>query len=451
MQSPYETLFAFDEEKEENVSQVFTDIIRPHKYLLNFDDESHTIFFSDKNNNLWTNSQPSLAGVLTSKDIKMEEISDEEFNNINNRRSIVFYFPERYNIYILARFLGVSKVNDITKQIDEIDSIYIYLGMDEPYVVFNDGDKHFKIYDLNLNTEEIKSRVNEIEQSGEYTYYYPMRETQNVDNDIYLPYKMSKTIPIVYVKNELNTDNINDIRRIAEEFFEREIDYIREIVEDNGSVLYLYKDRVLKIYQSGLLEYFAPLDEEVHERNLYISLNTASEFLSTYMDIPENLYLSKIEEIEAGKCLGYRFTFKYRIRGFPVILKNSEVEGFIQIDVFNKQVRYYKRFIREDMNIKNYNVVDTSKMLSAFDIINMNYELLKADYIRNNKLSDAELDEENLMQGILSSIDDISISYLDPCQKVEKERLIGVWVLQIGDNIYAFDVYKGNLVLKKRQ
>lgn len=447
IKSPYRTGLAFEDGKLDTDDYIRIDIIKPHKYLLNFNEDSHTIFHSDMNNNLWTSVHSSLVDILSSNNVKTEEISNEEFITYHDNRSIVFYFPEQYNTYILARFLDIPQPNDITEKIQKVDSIYIYLGKGEPYLVFSDKDFHLKIYESNLDLEYIKTKVGQIEKSNNITYYYPMRDSLNVNNDIYIPYKMSRAIPTVYVKNDINTDNIEDIRKIAEVFFQKDIDYIREIVENNGTVLYLYGDEVLKVSQNGFLEYYSPLEEQVPERNLYVSLVTASEFLSSNMEIPEDLYLDDIQEIESGGNLGYRFTFKYRIGGLPVILKNEEIEDFIQLEVFNKYIRSYKRFIREEMSVKSNNVIGNTEMLSAYEIISMNYDLIKNDYMVENNVQ--AIDEDKLKEELLLNIEDISIAYLDPCENKVREKLIGVWILKMKNNVYAFDVYDGSLVIKK--
>ena len=447
IKSPYRTGLAFEDGKLDTDDYIRIDIIKPHKYLLNFNEDSHTIFHSDMNNNLWTSVHSSLVDILSSNNVKTEEISNEEFITYHDNRSIVFYFPEQYNTYILARFLDIPQPNDITEKIQKVDSIYIYLGKGEPYLVFSDKDFHLKIYESNLDLEYIKTKVGQIEKSNNITYYYPMRDSLNVNNDIYIPYKMSRAIPTVYVKNDINTDNIEDIRKIAEVFFQKDIDYIREIVENNGTVLYLYGDEVLKVSQNGFLEYYSPLEEQVPERNLYVSLVTASEFLSSNMEIPEDLYLDDIQEIESGGNLGYRFTFKYRIGGLPVILKNEEIEDFIQLEVFNKYIRSYKRFIREEMSVKSNNVIGNTEMLSAYEIISMNYDLIKNDYMVENNVQ--AIDEDKLKEELLLNIEDISIAYLDPCENKVREKLIGVWILKTKNNVYAFDVYDGSLVIKK--
>ncbi|NLW22750.1 MAG: hypothetical protein GXY88_05805 [Tissierellia bacterium] len=448
IEMPYQIMPLFQKEEISSTNYLFADMIKPNKYLLNFDNKNHTIFFNDHNNNLWTSTRSFLADVLSSDNIKTEFLTDEEFSAYNNMKSIVFYFPEKFNSYLLARSLNIAKPNSIPERIPTIESIYCYLGRGEPYVVFSEGKRHLKVYNLNIDMKDIKDIVNDIERRGDYTNYYSMKEALGIDNDIYIPINMSKTMPLIYVENELDVDDIDGIREIAEAFFDKDIEYLREIIEGNGSILYIYDQRVLKIYQNGLLEYFHPLEAPVRERNLYISLNTAAEFLSQHIGVPKDLYISKIEEIEAEEDLGYRLTFKYRIGGMPVILGNPNIEDFIQIDVFNNYVRNYKRFMRKAMYLTPFNRMDNSSILSAFDIINMdmNYELLEKVYIEDNGLSIEGINREELKDQVLSSIDNIALAYLDPCTKKKEEKLIGVWLIQVGDGIYAFDVYRGNLI-----
>ena len=100
---PYGTSFDFlEEEIKELESYLSIDLIRPNKYLVNFNEDSHTIFYSDIDNNLWTTAYSSLASILSSDEVETEEISKEEYISYHDKRSIVFYFPEQFNVYILA-------------------------------------------------------------------------------------------------------------------------------------------------------------------------------------------------------------------------------------------------------------------------------------------------------------------------------------------------------------
>ena len=114
-------------------------MIRPHRYLLNFSDEAHTIYYNDNNNNLWTSTRPILKDVLSSSGVKLSIISNEDFLEYNEKRSIVFYFPDEFNTYILSKSLNITKPNNIAKEISEIDSIYFYLGRANHFYIFSRG------------------------------------------------------------------------------------------------------------------------------------------------------------------------------------------------------------------------------------------------------------------------------------------------------------------------
>ncbi|NLV77395.1 MAG: hypothetical protein GX023_10545 [Tissierellia bacterium] len=451
LQMPYEILPLIKKEKALDTSYLLGDMLEPYKYLLNFDTKFHTVLYNEGEENLWTSIQPILVDALSSNSFKVERLTNDEFLTYNSKRSIVFYFPEKFSTYILARSLEVNKPNNITEKIPDIDSIYIYLGIGDPFFIFSNEDKHLMVYDLGIDVKELKEYVKEIEETGDYTYYYSMKDTLGSNNDIFIPIEMSQNVPLAYVENELIPNNIEEVRIIAEKYFNKDIDYIREIVENNGSIIYVYNQKVLKINPNGLLEYFSPLEELVKERNLYISLNTVADFLSDHIGIPEDIYLTKIEEIEFEDNLGYRLTFRHKIRGLPVIISDDDIKDFIQIDVFNKYVRKYKMFIRKDMNISDINLAENKRMLSAFDIINMNptYELLEKRYIYDKNLTQDDINRETLTKDILSSIENIDIAYVDPCSKDKEEKLIGVWLLETENRIYAFDVYTGELVFER--
>lgn len=449
IKSPNETLAPFKKDEAELSNYLFTDIIKPHKYLLNFDKKKHTVFYNDENNNLWSSVTPVLKDVLSSKDINSEVLSNKKYSTYNDKKSIVYFFPEKFNTYIMARSFGVEEPNNIIEKIPKINKIYFYFGNGDPFFVFSNGKEHLKIYDDSISKGIIRHNVKTIEQEKQYTYYYPIKDTVGGDSDIFIPYEMSKNLPSVYVENELDIKDIKGIRNIAGKFFNRDIDYIREIVEDDGSIIYIYKQRVLKFNETGLLEYFDPLEEEIKERNLYTSLNTTAEFLSSHIGVPKDMYLAKVEKIETEGNFGYRLIFRYRIKGIPVILGNDIAEDFIQIDVFNKHVENYKRFIRKKVDKDEYDEVDNKKMLSAFDVINMNYDLLEKDYIEDKNINIVDVDKTTLMDRVLSSIENMDIAYLDNCLHRTEEKLIGIWLLELGHKTYAFDIYSGELILER--
>jgi regulatory protein YycH of two-component signal transduction system YycFG len=448
IQLPNEIFGMFKKEEVVSASYLLSDMITPNKYLLNFNENNHTLLYDDNKYNLWTSTRGILADVLDSKNIKTADLSNEEFLSYHRKRSIIFYFPEKINTYILAKALDVKDPNSIADIMPSITSIYLYLGKDDTFFVFSTKDEHLAVYDLTIDTKYLRDQLISIEEAKDYTRYYSI-ESFGIKNDIYIPDEMSNTLPTVYVENEISSMDEHRTREIAKKFFNKDIDYIKEIIENNGSAIYVYNQRVLKINKNGLLEYFHPLEESVGERNLYVSLNSAADFISKNIGIPRGMYLAKIEEIESEAGLGYRLTFRYRIRGIPVVLGSNEIEDFIQIDVFNKYIRNYKQFIRKDMKIKADSVSKNNVILSPFDVIDMNYGLLEKRYIQYKEKEGQEVIRESIADEILSSIEDITLAYFDPCLKDKEDKLIGVWLIKTGGRIYAFDVSNGRLVFEK--
>ena len=429
-------------------SYLLSDMIAPNKYLINFNENSHTLLYDDSKYGLWTNAKKNLVSILGSKDIKAEDLSDVEMSTYNGKRSIVFYFPEKVNTYILAKALDIKNPNLIVDNMPNIDRIYIYLGNEDPFFVFSYGDRNISVYDSAIDLSIMKEDISSIEEEGKYNHYYSMKDRLGTSKDIYILYEMHNILQQVYVENEIRTLNEDKKREIVERFLNKDIDYIREIVESNGSVIYVDNQRELKLNINGTLEYFHSLEGTVKKRNLYESMATAAAFISKNTGVPKGMYLAKIEEIESEGNFGYNLTFRYRIRGIPIILGNTEAVDFVKMEVFNDHVRSYKHFIRKDMNITTENVTEGKEILTSFDILDKNYDFILEKYLEKNDISEEE-QEEIPVEEVLSSIDDITLAYFDPCLKDVGDQLIGVWSIRIGESQYAFDVYNGILVYEK--
>jgi len=176
-----------------------------------------------------------------------------------------------------------------------VKSIYIYLGTGDPFFVLSNDENHKIIYDNSIDNEQLKEQFLAIEEDAKvqgkgYNFYYSLKDIYGADKDIYVPYEMNGTVPTVYVENQIRNLDIKGRREIAEKFFEKSIDYIREIVEGNESTIYEYNNKVLKLNVNGTVEYYHPLEETVKKRNLYESLSTAAEFISRNAGITKGIF-----------------------------------------------------------------------------------------------------------------------------------------------------------------
>lgn len=428
-------------------SYAISDMISPNKYLLNFDSENHTLVYDDSKYGLWASSKTSLKQIFESKTIKIEDIPNEDYILLEKDKSLIFYFPEEISSYILAKAWNINKPNNIVDTIPSISSIYIYLGNGEPFFVFSGNGQRVVVKDNNINTEMLKADINIIETDKKYPNYYSMREYLDTDNDIYVLFNVNNMLPRVHVTNEIAIMDETQKNNLAKRFFNKEIDH-RYIVENNGSTIYRYYQKVLKLNINGTLEYFHNLEEPIKERNFYQSLSAAADFISQKTGVQKGMYLSKSEEIDIDGNKGYRLSFKYRVRGIPVILGNLQVDEYIQMDVFKDHIRNYKQYVRKDMNLTTNTVIENKPMLSSYDVIDMNDETLKNRYLINNSFEPG-MDEAAQIKKVLNSIKDITLAYYDPCLKDKEERLIGVWAIRLEDRILAFDAYSGSLVYER--
>ncbi len=447
IQLPSRLLNVFETKEVLSKSYLLSDMIAPNKYLLNFSQNNHTIVYVDKYK-LWDNAIVNLKNLLGSDTIKIEEISKEQYSKFQDERSLVCYFPEKVNAYILAKAWEVGDPNSIADTIPNITDIYVYLGSGSPFFIFSSDDKHIAVYDNELDIKTLKEQLAEIEDSYSFDYFYSMMELLGVQKDIFIPLEIKNSLPVVHVTNEIATLEKNERDLLAERFFSVPVDLTSEIVEANGSSIYVYNNRFLKLNVNGTLEYFSPLEEKVLERNLFISLSNAADFITKKSGTQQGMFLAKVEEIESDSNLGYRFTFRYRIRGIPLILGNKEIGEYIQMEVFNNHIKSYKHFARREMDINITPIVEGRKMLTSYDVIDHNYDFLEERYLQSKNLTKEQVGE-NILQEVLSTIDDITLSYYDPCLKDKDEKLIGVWAIKVDDKLYAFDAYTGALVFER--
>ena len=323
-----------DEVKKKNIS----DIITPEKYLINFSEKNRTIIYSDTDYQLWSEARDILKEILKEKELTIDKINDEEFIAINKKWSINFYFSEEVYTNIVGKTLYVDIPSQIYDKIKKFDSIYFYLG-EKPFIIFNDDDYHLKVTFQNTSVESLRKITQKIE-SRDYTKYYSLTEVlPGVENYAYVPLTMTYGLPQITVKNEINIYDDDEIDNIAKLFFDRNIDYIRRIEENDGSIIYIDNQKNLKLYNNGAIEYFNALEGTISDRNFYLSLKKAIDFITIHMGMPKDTYLSDTKNIEFEGNKGYKFIFKYRINGLTVVSDQSKLSDFREIEIFNDQVK----------------------------------------------------------------------------------------------------------------
>ncbi|NLY46346.1 MAG: hypothetical protein GX053_10245 [Tissierella sp.] len=236
-------------------SYVLSDMIAPNKYLLNFSESNHTTLYEDSKYGMWSKSRDNLIEALSSEDIEISEITNDEYLSYHDVKSVIFYFSDDTNTYILTRAWDIKNPNSIVDIMPNIDSIYIYLGSSSPFFIFSHGEKHLVANASGIDTSLLKEEIDEIIAEEEHINYHSIKEF-GVKSNIFIPLEIDYSLPEIYVANDLFSYTNKEKEQLAEKFIENDIAYIRQIVEGNGSTIYVYNQQVLKLNTNGTIEYF---------------------------------------------------------------------------------------------------------------------------------------------------------------------------------------------------
>lgn len=417
-----------------------SDVIVPQKVRINFSTNNSTVLYSNAKYNVWQNGRKALESIFNSKSLKIETIDDELYSSLQTTRAVNFRFPEQIYTYMLGKVLNINIPKNVYKQIKTLNSIYFSLG-EEQFVIFANADKKVMIKSDVLELSELKEVVAKVEET-EYTNFYKLEDVLGSKSDIYIPVETNYTIPIVYTNRNQIGSGMRTNDNVAELFFNKGMEYIKKIEENNGSNIYIDGENVLKIYTDGRLEYMGTIDS-YDEPNLYSSMNKAVDFITKHMGWPDDVYLSRVDDIasESKELKGYKFTFRYKLNGLMVLSNRKEVQDKIEVEVTNGSVTSYKSKIWSYTNLYNIKSNDKS-ILSAFEIIDENFVFLKDQYLKEVNEYDKYKNDIDINDKVKDSITDIYLAYYGNIVKGQ-EVLKPVWVIEILGKEYVFDAYDG--------
>lgn len=435
---PGQKLPRLNREEETDTSSLLGEMIEPYKFSINFD-RDRSIKINDYDLEWpWRYTKELMVEVLNSDQVSREKISREKFNEYIEKESLIFYFSENIKTFILAKAFEIEDPNKLGELIAKIDRIYLVWEDKKPIFIFNNDDDF-----LLIKTKKQDIKTDKILES--------MAQAKDLEVDRGFNYKAEPMVAREYVEDDKDYIETKKKRKIVEKLIDKNIDYIREVVENNGSTIYIYEDKLVKLSKNGFVDYFQPLKEKVTERNLYLSLNSAVDFISKNIKNPGDLYLYKIEEIESDVNRGYKIRFRHKINGLTVINRGGKILDSIEIEVFDSQIRTYKQLIRRKTQELGKVEMKISNALSESDIIEKNYKFIKDEYLKSNQANLSGLEEEEVKDRIMSSIETMDLSYLDPLEKESEDELMLVWVLRLNNRHYLFNREDGELVFQEKE
>lgn len=418
----------------------YQDLVRPYKALINFNNRRSTIVY--RKDKLWDQSKGYIRSAFIDRNAHIEHIDMEEYETYLENRSLVFHFPEKVNTYLLLKSLDVPKSNGIIDKLSSVEYIYLNLSGKEDFIVAKQDDEYYKISNISFDDKGLLKEIKEIE-GKDYTNYYSANMSMDIDSLIYVSYNMAEKYPYIKIEKEVK-NYVDYARKNSERFFLRDIEYIKEVFEDNKSILHIYNQQVLKYSKYGRVDYFNPLQEAVSERNLELSLNKILDFLKEDGISLENLYLSNIKDISYKDNLGYRFAFRYSFGDLDLLDMDKDTE-YLYLDVYNSFIQSYRK-----NNLQRVEEIYPDKEgVASFRLLNEYYDIFKEDYLKLNKVDLKLVGEDKLSKMVYESFEDIGTYYIT-VDGDEDYFLKPAWLFRSKNMEYIFDYYSGELLYKNK-
>lgn len=413
------------------------EIVKPEKYTIDANDQ-YTVFYSDDENELWKKSREILMITLKDnttqiKDVLKGKAKPNEYIEISFSSQIpleIFFSDESINNELLEN--KIINIKDIMFSPLRKDYIYIY-----------NGENTFKLQNNNIKLDEIFNYVDAFNFSDYIEYRY--NETIG-GYEVRVPVPdMAEAMNPIFVKSEIDIFDYEYINKIARDYYKEDYDYVRKLEENSGNIIYVYNnEKVLKINQDGLLDFYDAVEETASDSDVHTSLVEALEFTNNFLGFPESLYLTDVENIQREGRYGYRFSFSYNVMDKPIIFSQFREKKALAIEVFGNKVISYERFIR-DIDEKQNDKMKVEKVLPAVEVIENNLDfIVKEIYIVENNLDILKI--EQIKKKLVESIQDIHLAYFDLSRKLKDQQLRIVWVVKTDNRNYIFNAITGSFI-----
>ncbi|MDW5300060.1 MAG: hypothetical protein SA378_07975 [Sedimentibacter sp.] len=421
-----------DEKKpDEIVAADIWNVVRPIKNIIKYND-NYTITYTDEDD-MWG---------------KTVYIINDAFENFEDSNVTEFaVFPSNYLKFDFSTgipseiFTGnmnieneniintLKNIKNVIIDLENLNSIYFY-----------NGENTVKIENENINAHDVVNIVKKIDFKNETQYSFDRKIGEKT---IQVPVPLEQTaLNPVLVQSELDVFDSEKINEIAKDYFKKDYDYVRKSVEVSGNLVYMYRtQKVLKINDEGLLDFYDATMEPSNVTDVYESFVAAVNFTNEFLGFPKDGYLSKVESVHYDGSYGFRYTFAYKILERPILFSKVRDNSALQIDVVGDDVVSYKRFIR-NIDDSKMDKMNETQILPALDVINKNLDM------QNNTetVADEVTELKPLKPDMIKDISNIYLGYFD-LSRVSKEQVLRVvWVIEAGNKSYIFNAKTGTLI-----
>lgn len=390
------------------------------------------------------------------EDVLVEEITYEKYLQVMKYTSIWADFSYDIPISDFCSFFKMSKTQsyDVIETVTEIgystaakgDSLYILDGKNLKTYRLVAGTA--KDSDNKTGNTDFPAFIDSIGAAG-YNMYFPLGYL-GVSNDTLVPVSAQSNLKSFSFRQDFYSYQTDKVASLAEQFFGGNLDFVRRIVEENGTVIYMYGygETVLIVNTDGSIEYKEEQTGNGGGQSFSDALETAITFVEDHGSWQSlggtelTPYLADVI-LDPNKEKGYRFVFGLEVNGSRLYYENGAP---IIIDVISGQVTYYKRqlidFDQDELDSVKASTPDDA--FSAANLIAQNFKYIYDILLQSGDVT-ATSDLNVMFEDVASLVKDMQIGYVKPADK-DSTEIQPVWIVTVKDTDVYFDLYSADPV-----
>ena len=435
-------------QQEVNAEEIpdITYMIKPDQIVVTFGANNYTVI-APGNLDVWYNSSGAacmakeIGRFGRAENILVEEITYAQYQEVMQFRSILAEFA--YDIPMADFFQNYQIKKPSNYDVIETVTAIGYSTASEKHLFVYDGKNH-KYYRLVADVEnaDFEALIASIE-AKDYNSYNPISAYMGieVENKTLIPVEIKTNLRTFLFRQESYSYQTEKINAIAENFFGRNMDFVRTITEDSGTVIYMYSyaKNVLIVNTDGSIEYKEEQTSDT-EQSFLEALETAVQFVARHGSWESRNgakltpYLKDVS-LNPNKKKGFRFTFGMEANGNRLFYEKGDP---IVIDVTSGQVTYYKRNMI-DFDQEDLETIETYSAEAAFSPVNLianNYEYL---YHILETPDDKNMDEDQF-KAVATAVNKMQIGYVRMADEGITE-IYPVWMVLLNNTKVYFNLY----------
>lgn len=418
----------------------------PNSVSVNFGDGTFSLYQKEASQ-LWEEFLPIYIEFSQTPNLMIEKISREQWDETMSMKSIQY----QLNCDLPSSFFeGLGAAN--YGQTDSFNNISVIAFSEASntslFVKENATDNYFRI----ISDSEFCTLGESIDKlkAAPHNQYYPISMYFGTKNVSLAPFQTDLSLPSLSSPRNTADQTENYEKDLAETFFGESLDFIRKIVDDNGTITYMYGygQKMLTIRQNGIFEYQeTPSYNEVF-LNFDEALSLASSFIahhgswSDYEGNPLNLLLNSSASSENAKTSVYRFTFGTQYNNYPVY---GGQESRIVIEITGNRITHYSRDIGLSEPVPIADASESSaENATVADILSYNYQNIATILLDNNVITPGD-GTEDLFDIVVSGISSIDIGYFAHTANTQK-IYTPAWVIHFSGFHLFYDLYSGQYI-----